>query len=215
MERPHPSRRNRNRISRRKAGKRAPHPRTRRTEANRRTGDSVRVRRRRSQRHSRHRHRRRAPAHPTRPSRRPRTRCQGTTSKRSRATLDTSSEATARTLVAVVGWLFGVSPPQWLTRVLRAFVRPSGFNRVLVMGSVLWVLLYAGWTAGHIGPQASIWLSAGVVLTARYALYLGSSRSPAVRSRHPSDAPERARAGPSASRHGFRVEQVGWRGSRR
>jgi len=62
--------------------------------------------------------------------------------------------------------LLGVDSPRRLARALGALTLVGESRRALVTSGLLWVLLYTGWETGIVDAEATIWLSAGVVLAA-------------------------------------------------
>ena len=80
-------------------------------------------------------------------------------------------------VVRALVWLFGIDPPRGLGRLPDTSA--SGSTGAIATGALLWVALYAGWTAGVVEAEAAIWLSAGAVVAALHAL--GLDREGSVR----------------------------------
>lgn len=80
-------------------------------------------------------------------------------------------------VVRALAGLFGIDPPRGLGRLLDTSA--NGSAGAITTGALLWIVLYAGWTAGVVEAEAAIWLAAGVVAAALHAL--GLDRGGSVR----------------------------------
>jgi hypothetical protein len=68
--------------------------------------------------------------------------------------------------------LVGVEPPHVLARLLGTLPLAGRRPRLLVTVGVFWLLCYAGWQAGLLDGEAGLWLAAGVVIGALFAVGL-------------------------------------------